>query len=52
MSNRYRNFFLLFGICAIGIMIWQFPEGWETIRQNRIRVLRYLPGVVGTWLFV
>ena len=52
MKPLYRNLFLLFGLCALAFMVWQFPEGWETIRDNKARVLLYLPGVVGIWLFV
>ncbi len=52
MKPLYRNLFLLFGILALGVMIWQFPEGWDTIRHNLGRVLLYLPGVVGIWLLV
>lgn len=52
MKPLYRNLFLIFGLCAIGIMVWQFPEGWDVIRRNRTAVLLYLPGVVGIWAFV
>lgn len=52
MKPLYRNLFLIFGLCAIVVMIWQFPEGWEVIRQNLDRVLLYLPGVVGIWFFI
>ncbi len=52
MKPLYRNIFLIFGIVALGFMIYSFPDGWETVRQNRENVLIYLPGVVGIWLFV
>lgn len=52
MKPLYRNLFFLFGICAIGVLIWQFPEGWDLIRRNRSAVLLYLPGVVGVWAAV
>lgn len=52
MKPLYRNLFLLFGLVALAVMIWRFPEGWDIIRQNPWQVVRYLPGVVGIWLFV
>ena len=52
MKPLYRNLFLIFGLCAIAIMVYSFPEGWETIKRNPANVLLYLPGVIGTWAFV
>lgn len=52
MKPLYRNLFLLFGLCAIAFMVYSFPEGWETIKRNPTNVLIYLPGVIGTWVFV
>lgn len=52
MKPIYRNLFFAFGIVAIALLIWRFPDGWQVIRHNLDRVLLYLPLVVGCWVFV
>jgi len=50
MKPLYRNLFFAFGLLAIGLLIWRFPDGWQVIRHNLDRVVRYLPLVVGSWI--
>ena len=50
MKPLYRNLFFAFGLLAIGLLIWRFPDGWQIIRHNLDRVVRYLPLVVGSWI--
>lgn len=50
MKPLYRNLFLLFGIAALIVMVVCFPDGWDTIRDNRRGILVYLPAVIGLWL--
>lgn len=50
MKPLYRHLFLLFGICALGVMVVQMPEGWESIAEHPERIASYAPLIVGIWL--
>ena len=50
MKPLYRNLFFAFGLVAIGLLIWRFPDGWQIIRLHLDRVICYLPLVVGSWI--
>lgn len=50
MKPLYRTFFLIFGLCALAVMMWQMPEGWQSLTAHPERLLTYTPLVVGIWL--
>lgn len=52
MKPLYRNIFLIFGIVALGVMIYCFPDGWNTVRENRRGVMIYLPAILAVWAVV
>lgn len=52
MKPLYRNIFLIFGIVALAVMIYCFPDGWATVRANRCGVLVFLPAILGIWAIV
>lgn len=52
MKPLVRNIFLIFGIVALAVMIYCFPEGWETVRANKRGVLTYLPAILAVWAVV
>lgn len=52
MKPFYRNLFLAFGICALGVMLYCFPEGWTTVRENRRGILIFLPAIIGIYAVV
>lgn len=49
MKPLYRNIFLIFGIVALAVMIYCFPDGWDTVRDNGRDVLIYLPAILAVW---
>lgn len=52
MKPLIRNIFLVFGLIALGFMIFSFPDGWSIVQQNHTSVMVYLPAVVGVWIFI
>ena len=52
MRPLYRNLFLLFGVVAIGIMLYTFDTDYDMLRDNIARAGLYLPAVLGVWIFV
>lgn len=52
MSAKYRNLFLLFGIIAIGVMLYKFDVTWGELKQYFARAGVYLPLIVGVWVIV
>lgn len=49
MKPLFRNIFLVFGVCALGVMMYCFPEGWATVRENRTGILIFLPAILAVW---
>lgn len=52
MKPLYRNIFLIFGIISVVVMIFCFPDGWETVRHNRRGILIFLPAIIASWAVV
>lgn len=52
MKPLYRNLFLLFGIAAILLMLYNFPVDYAELKSNLLRTGLYLPAVVGIWVIV
>lgn len=52
MKPLYRNIFLVFGLVALGVMIWSFPDGWNVVRQRSENVMIYLPAILGVWAVI
>lgn len=52
MKPLYRNLFLIFGIVALIVMVILFPDGWQTVRENRRGVLIFLPAVLAVYAVV
>jgi len=52
MRPLYRNLFLLFGIAAIVVMLFNFDVDYARLTSNLGRAGMYLPAVVGVWVFV
>ena len=52
MKPLFRNNFLVFGIAALAVMIYCFPDGWQVVQQNRKGVLVYLPAILAVWAVV
>lgn len=52
MSSRFRNFFLLFGIVAVVIMLCTFEVSYEELFANLRRAGYYLPLILLLWLVV
>lgn len=52
MRPLYRNLFLLFGIAAIVVMLFNFDVDYDRLTSNLGRAGLYLPAVVGVWVFV
>lgn len=52
MRPLYRNLFLLFGIVAIVVMLFNFDVDYAKLASNLGRAGLYLPAVVGVWVFV
>ncbi|MBQ8594204.1 MAG: flippase-like domain-containing protein [Bacteroidaceae bacterium] len=52
MKNDYRNWFLLFGIIAIILMLCTFDMDYAELRENLLIAGRWFPAIVGIWLFI
>jgi len=52
MKPLYRNFFLLFGLAAIIVMLCTFDVDYSQLKRHLIRAGLYLPAVIGVWIFV
>ena len=52
MRPLYRNLFLLFGIVAIGVMLYGFGVDFTDLHDRLRSAGLYLPAVVGVWVFV
>ena len=52
MRPLYRNLFLLFGLVAIGVMLYSFGVDFNDLHSHLRRAGLYLPAVVGIWVFV
>lgn len=52
MSPKLRNLFLLFGIVAVGIMLYKFDVTLADLKMYLSRAGLYLPLIVGVWIIV
>lgn len=52
MKPLVRNLFLAFGIIALAVMVYCFPEGFQVVQSNRKGVVVYLPAILATWAVV
>lgn len=52
MKPFIRNLFLVFGIVALAVMIYGFPDGWATVQANRRGILVFLPAIIIVWALV
>lgn len=52
MKPLYRNFFLLFGIASIIVMLCTFDVDYNQLTECLGRAGLYLPAVIGIWVFV
>ena len=52
MRPLYRNLFLLFGLIAIGVMVYSFRGDFQTLDIDWRKASLFLPAVVGIWVFV
>ncbi len=52
MKSKYRNFFLLFGIAAIVIMLLTFNMEYEELWANLKRAGYWLPAIIVLWAFI
>ncbi|MBR1733637.1 MAG: flippase-like domain-containing protein [Alloprevotella sp.] len=52
MRPLYRNLFLLFGVVAIGVMLYSFGVDFGDLRTQLRQTGLYLPAVIGVWVIV
>ncbi len=52
MSSRFRNLFLLFGLVAVAIMLFNFDISYEELLENLKRAGYYLPLLLLLLLFI
>lgn len=52
MSSRFRNIFLLFGVVAVAIMLFNFDISYDELLENLQRAGYYLPLILVLWLFI
>lgn len=52
MNNRFRNFFLAFGVVAVVIMLFTFDVSYQELYENIKRAGLYLPLILVLWLVI
>ncbi len=52
VKSKYRNIFLIFGLAAIGIMMFSFDVEYDELLKDLARAGFYLPVILLLWLVV
>lgn len=52
MKAKYRNIFFIFGLVAIGIMLWKFDPDYAELWRNIKSAGYWFPAVIILWAFI